>query len=570
MMKTIWFLGVMVMLICILPTEVSAEVSESKKWNVLFSTDMDERTINGETVKVKKLNGDRLEVELHMKAPDKLEVRPPANGYTSGENYILYVSSEVESIDGVPLKEEVFLDFTIEQENNTSKSGNMKTYNHELVSPIDAFEPSVLLGDYSIVEEDIDLMGVARDGENLSRTLKVDGKGLSIGTENGLLPLELNTSYLLKIYMKSGDRHYINFATDGLPALPQDSEGSVVMIPADPAEGFYYPYFLRLPSERYKEKNEGETRRLMVVSNNTGPTNNYLDTLKSTREELNRYMLSRHVPDKLWVPTLMPAFPRYRAGYNGGYFYTHALDRYTMNLKNMLPIMKSDERFLRQIEAEDLAVKDFRNLTRVDLQLEAMIDHAINYLNDRGEGIATDKVFLSGYSAEGNFTNRWAALHPDRVKAVASGGVNSTAIIPMKEYKGEELIYPIGVGDLEELTGESFNLDAYNRVANFMYQGEEDRNDTYQYGDTFGPEEKRLIKKLMGEEMYPTRWENNKRLYFESGANGAFGLYLDTGHEITDEAERDLIEFFKKNRASNALWLPSSSSYVDVDKQTSD
>ncbi|MCD5324166.1 MULTISPECIES: alpha/beta hydrolase family protein [Pontibacillus] len=569
MKKLIWFLGIMLVLIFTIPSNVSAEVMGSKKWNVTFSTDVDERTINDETVKVEKLNGDRVEVELHMKAPDELEIRPPSNGYTPGETYVLYVSSKIESTDGVRLKDEVFLDFTIEQENNTSNTGNAETYTHEVTGPLDAFEPSVLLDDYSIMEEDIDLMGIAKDGDNLTRTLKVDGERLSIDTSDGLLPLELNASYVLKVYMKSGARHYINFTTDGLPSLPQDTDGGVIMIPADPEEGFNYPYFLRLPSERYKEENEGKTRRLMVVPNNTGSSNEYVDTLKRTKEQIRGYSLSRVIPERLWVPTLTPAFPRYRVGYDHGYFYTHALDRYTMNVKNMLPNMRTDERFIDRIESEGLEIKDFNNLARVDLQLEAMIDHAINYLNERGEEIASDKVFLSGYSAEGNFTNRWAALHPDRVKAVASGGVNSTAIIPMEEYKGEELIYPIGVGDLEQLIGKPFDLEAYNRVANFMYQGEDDRNDTYQYGDTFGPEEKRLIKELMGEEMYPTRWENNKELYFESGANGAFGLYYDTGHEIPGDTVSDLIEFFEKNRAPDELWLPSSSSYVEVDKEIS-
>jgi len=60
------------------------------------------------------------------------------------------------------------------------------------------------------------------------------------------------------------------------------------------------------------------------------------------------------------------------------------------------------------------------DLLRIDLQLIAMIEDARERLLPMG--MHTDvKVFMWGFSATGMFVNRFTLLHPERVKAVASG-----------------------------------------------------------------------------------------------------------------------------------------------------
>lgn len=556
----VWLALVTVFLL--FPVAVQAEVETDKTWTVTFNTPMDEQTIHNDAVRVTSLQGEEIQTELEMTDEKTLKVYSPTEGYVPGSSYILYISSDVKSKEGKALQDEVVLDFTIENPGSSSDG----TFHHSIDDPVDIYHPSIPMDSYGIAEEGIDLMGIAKDGENLSKVLSIEDGVLRVPTADGLMPLDTNETYKLKVFMKNGDRHYITFDTSGLPDLElNDSDGSTFLIPADPEAGFNYPYFLRLPSERYKHSNQGDARRLMVVPNNTGSTNRNIDTLKRTRDEMYGHPLIRDMGERLWSPVLVPAFPRYRVNYENGFFYTHALDRYSMMLDNMYSDMRTNDRFLSSVDEEGLELEDIDKMRNIDEQLEAMIDHAVDYLNEYDHGVEEDKVFVSGYSAGGNFTNRWAALHPDRVKAVASGGVNSTAIIPMEEKSGEELIYPVGVGDVEDITGEPFNMEAYNQVANFMYQGEEDTNDTFPYNDTFGPQEKDLIREFMGEEMYPTRWNNNKDLYFESGADGAFGLYYGVGHEITDRMVNDLTEFFKDNRSSEGPVYPSSSSYVDVD-----
>ena len=87
-------------------------------------------------------------------------------------------------------------------------------------------------------------------------------------------------------------------------------------------------------------------------------------------------------------------------------------------------------------------------LARLDLQLLAMVDDARASLG--AEDVQTDERFLlQGYSASGMFANRFTALHPDRVMAVASGSPGGWPIAPAAEHQGERLPYPAGVADVE-------------------------------------------------------------------------------------------------------------------------
>lgn len=104
------------------------------------------------------------------------------------------------------------------------------------------------------------------------------------------------------------------------------------------------------------------------------------------------------------------------------YIYTHALDSDTLKIKDGY-------------------------LKRIDLQLLNMVGNAKEILAANGLNV-NEKIFMTGYSASGNFTNRFVALHPDKVRAVASGGVNGMPILPLEELDGYTLNYHIGIADL--------------------------------------------------------------------------------------------------------------------------
>ena len=296
--------------------------------------------------------------------------------------------------------------------------------------------------------------------------------------------------------------------------------------------GFNFPYFLHMP----KATPTDQPVRLFVEPNNTGTSS---DDFKVHRERARRLASSgypKRFADKLSVPLLIPVFPRPQRIWRA---YTHALDRDTL-----------------LIEEEPLK--------RIDLQLIAMIKHARNVLKEKG--IQTKpKVYMHGFSASGNFVNRFAALHPEIVRAVATGAVNGLPICPISTLKSTKLPYPLGVGDLKEVADIEFDLEAYRGVSQFIYMGYLDRNDTLPYGDAWNDDERQLIKDLLGQKMMPDRWERSQKILSDLNLSVQCVTYNGTAHRIRREMRDDILAFFQANdgdahveiqpRYNRKLWI---------------
>jgi uncharacterized protein YjdB len=125
-------------------------------------------------------------------------------------------------------------------------------------------------------------------------------------------------------------------------------------------------------------------------------------------------------------------------------------------------------------------------------------------------------------------------------------------MLPQASINGRNLIYPVGTHDYQKITGKPFNLNDYNNVAVYNYQGKLDLNDTIGYKDVFGPEETSLIKDLMGVKMYPDRWTKSIQLFREGGGKSAvFADYDGIGHEINDLIISDIVSHFIKSLGIN-------------------
>jgi hypothetical protein len=307
------------------------------------------------------------------------------------------------------------------------------------------------------------------------------------------------------------------------------SKNMILKIEGDSSLGFNYPYFLYLP----KKLEHKQSIRLMVEPNNTGSTNDFKQCL---RKSLN--IVTRNTPfiDSLGTPYLAPVFPRLKSH---GKMYTHALDRDAM----LVP--KGD------------------SIYRIDLQLLAMIYHAQELLSNNGFNIKP-KIFLMGFSATGNFTNRFAALHPDKVRAVASGAVNGMPIIPLNKMGDDLLIYPVGIGDIDSLLGIKFNLSSYSNVSQFIYMGGLDQNDTYEGWECFDEEEKTLISKHLGHPMMPNRWNKSQEIIDAMNLPIQLVTYNGIMHRVTREMNDDILNFFKaNNQDSCVLIVPHNYPYIE-------
>jgi len=219
----------------------------------------------------------------------------------------------------------------------------------------------------------------------------------------------------------------------------------VYRIEANPEAGFHWPYFLLLPDT----VDPGSA--VLVEPNNDGLWGAPFETHEywaAIRNEQLFVDFGRH----LGTPMLTPVFPRPLVEGDDGNLYIHALTRPAMT--------HWDERYARP-----------------DLQMLAMLDDAQAKLLFNGYQLSNDALFW-GFSAAADFVTRMTVLHPERVRAVVAGGVGGLPILPVETYKGTSLTYPVGVADLEDISGRTLNGAALRETPFLLFQGSIDENDS--------------------------------------------------------------------------------------------
>lgn len=290
-----------------------------------------------------------------------------------------------------------------------------------------------------------------------------------------------------------------------------------IQVPANSDAGFNYPYYLYLPETTQEEP------PMLVEPNNSGfPSDDLKEHRSVVKERLADGLGPQLYSKALMVPLLVPVFPRPAGDIAPIGTYTHALDEDSL-----------------EIEGTDI--------DRVDLQLVNMIEHAQKILEDLSYPVADD-VLMNGFSASGNFVNRFAALHPNKVRSLSAGGINGTPILPLERAKGHELDYPIGIADIEEVTGDPFDLTRWRSVSQFLYLGGEDDNDTIPYDDAWSERHQQVAVDVYGEDMQEDRMPYSESVYNEADANATFRLYDGVGHTpVPIQIQRDIADFHRRH-----------------------
>jgi hypothetical protein len=293
------------------------------------------------------------------------------------------------------------------------------------------------------------------------------------------------------------------------PALAPAQLAEPLLISADRTKGFHFPYLLRSPLPGAA----GALPFLLVEPNNSGHVSINFDDHLSAAIALSKNGVGEDVAGRLTVPLLMPVFPR------SPDLYTHSLSRSTLLSANP-------------------------QLHRLDLQLLAMIDDARRLLADRGV-VLNQRVLMAGFSASALFVTRFTALHTDLVQALVAGGVNGFVILPLDRIGTTALNFPLGIADLDLVSGTPFNALAWRRVPQFIFMGAEDSNDAVQFDDAYPPEERDIIYKYVGEKMLPDRWEKCQQLYREAGASLVSRTYAGVGHGTNGRMHAEMASFLR-------------------------
>ena len=290
------------------------------------------------------------------------------------------------------------------------------------------------------------------------------------------------------------------------------ASSSLLKFKARPDLGFNFEYFIYLP----KELKSPASTYLLVESSNTGTNDLIEHHEKGAAEAASKSSVGNYVSRKLKIPLLVPVFPRSATNWA---YYTHALDR------------------------ETILSKEF-GIERLDLQLLAMIEDAKKHLAKQNFYLK-DKFFITGFSASGTFANRFSILHPEKIQATASGGINAIAILPVAKLNGQPLNYPLGTADIKKITGKRVNLKAFKKLPKLLYMGAMDTNDAVEFDDAYSKEERKIVYELMGKQLIPERWSFIREIYLKNNIQADFRTYPQIGHGTDLKINTDLVEFFK-------------------------
>jgi len=400
---------------------------------------------------------------------------------------------------------------------NTQDSNGYSTLN--LTIPVNCYDPSEIPVPPDLDIKSIEGISITKGSTYVPATIEINNDVMTITPADYF---EYNQSYTLKIFTKT-KRYVIPLKSLNFQTIDID-DGTVIKVPPCSEKGFNYPYYIYLPDQI--EKTKSEKKRLIVEPNNTGSV---ADSLEYHDEWAMRTVSSNGCPGHyaacyMKYPFLVPVFPRPMA--NWWEAYTHALDKGTLLLEG---------------EAK-----------RLDLQLIAMIDDAQKILTKMGYKMES-KVFMTGFSASGQFTNRFATLHPEKVKAIAVGNFT---MYPTAKLNGVTLNYPWGIADIKNYTGKAFNKTEYDKIAQFCYIGDQDQNDQ-PYNVDFGisEEETKAVNDLFGYDYGLTKWERKwkfvKQLSYDKSIQ--FNVYKGAGHEITENMLKDILAFFKANNGDKIV-----------------
>jgi len=287
--------------------------------------------------------------------------------------------------------------------------------------------------------------------------------------------------------------------------------------PAAPDRGFAWPYLLAMPQPAAAGTAAlPGANTLLVVPPNTGFATDDLELLRAAATCRVAEQLA--LADRLGTPILMPLFPRPLASPPADTLYLHALSRASL-------------------------LATGAKLSRIDLQLIAMIDHARAALAAQERPIQP-RVLIVGFSASGSFTNRFAVLHPDRVLAAAVGSPGGWPIAPVAVERREALPYPVGIADVEKLTEVPVELATLRRVRFLFFLGDADTNDAVPSRDSFSPDDEAQVMRLFGKTPV-ARWDAARRLYDTAGLRARFALYRGVGHQISPAMASDIEALFR-------------------------
>lgn len=204
--------------------------------------------------------------------------------------------------------------------------------------------------------------------------------------------------------------------------------------------------------------------------------------------------------------------------FNVGYMYQQ------LNQPLVIPIIERCEaehigEYYPQMLGRNVVLDKTSKFANLSQQVVAMVEEAKRICLAKNDTIKIDrKSGLCGFSASGVFASRMLFAEPESFDACLSMCSNAVQPLPIAQYNGVKLPYPLGTADYERIFGKPFNLEEYKKAKQMFFVGVEEDNKRYNiaknsrlhdktiqdkyiqvYGDVGIQERQMMIAKIMEE-----------------------------------------------------------------------
>jgi hypothetical protein len=119
-------------------------------------------------------------------------------------------------------------------------------------------------------------------------------------------------------------------------------------------------------------------------------------------------------------------------------------------------------------------------------------------------------------------------------------------MVPVSTWKGTSLRYPVGVADIEAISGKKFDAATFRNIPLQVYIGDDDGEDTLDYQDSYDTQDADLIKAVFGGPPAFMRWPWVEAAYNSMQSSNQFVIFPGMTHQWPDWAY--IRDFFERNR----------------------
>jgi pimeloyl-ACP methyl ester carboxylesterase len=184
---------------------------------------------------------------------------------------------------------------------------------------------------------------------------------------------------------------------------------------------------------------------------------------------------------------------------------------------------------------------EYQFYKRPDLEFIKVIDDFMNFLKENGY-TPYAKVFMTGFSAGGQQSNKFPILHPSRIAATAIGAP-AFFTYPVEIWERIPLTYPVGTYDINQIPGTTYSLAAFKQIPRFIFVGRDDTKDPGGVPVLYDQWQAYIINTYFSKN--PVERAIKFADYLKSiGMQAQLKVYPGVGHEYTSQMIIDTFNFF--------------------------